>query len=101
MVMVVYAVMIVMEAVDEGVADIPVDVALADEPEGYMVTVDFFVVEAVDEEVADIPADVGEPEGYPVQTCGILWIIWPKKTRQLSARPQSRESPSKQTRQTC
>ncbi|PBK79071.1 hypothetical protein ARMGADRAFT_1021749 [Armillaria gallica] len=67
-----------MEAVDEEVAEevaeIPVDVAPADEPEGYMVMIDNFVMEAVDEvaeEVADIPADVavaGEPEGYPVQT---------------------------------
>ncbi len=68
-VMVVYAVMIdsfVMEVVDEEVADILVDVALADEPEGYMVMIDNFVMEAVDSEVADILVDIavaGEPEG--------------------------------------
>ncbi len=48
-----------MEVVDEEVADIPVDVALADEAEGYMVMVDNFVMmEAMDEEVTDVPVDV-------------------------------------------
>ncbi len=97
--MVVYAMMIVMEVVDEEVAEIPVDVALANEPEGYTVMVKvvdkeaadilvdlaladeaegYMVTEEVDEEVADIPVDLAvasEPEGYPVQTCCILGII--------------------------
>ncbi len=59
----------------------PVEVAPADAPVGDMGMIDHFVMEAVDvvaDEVADIPADVavaGEPEGYPVQTCCIFWII--------------------------
>ncbi len=48
----------VVEAVDEEVVDISVDVALADEAEGYMMMVDNFVMEAVDEEVAEIPVEV-------------------------------------------
>ncbi len=72
-----------MEVVDEEVADIPVDVALADEAEGYMVMVDNFVMmEAVDEEVTDVPVDVavaGEPEGYTVRIRWILGMIQPKK----------------------
>ncbi len=69
---VVYTVMIddfVMEGVNEEVVEIPVDVALADEPEGYMVMIDSFVMEVVDEEVAEIPVDVAladEPEVYMV-----------------------------------
>ncbi|KAK0219026.1 hypothetical protein IW262DRAFT_1298122 [Armillaria fumosa] len=61
----------VMEAVEEEVADIPVDVALADEPEGYTVlpTCQILRMEVVDEEVAQIPVDVAladEPEEYMV-----------------------------------
>ncbi|KAK0485395.1 hypothetical protein EDD18DRAFT_1111541 [Armillaria luteobubalina] len=48
----------VMEVVEEEVADMPVDVALADEPAEYMVRIDNFVTEAVDEEVIEILVDV-------------------------------------------
>ncbi|KAK0502593.1 hypothetical protein EDD18DRAFT_1347217 [Armillaria luteobubalina] len=51
----------VMEVINEKVAEIPVDVALADELEGYMMMTNTFVMEEV-----DIPVDVAwedEEEG--------------------------------------
>ncbi|KAK0485401.1 hypothetical protein EDD18DRAFT_1111547 [Armillaria luteobubalina] len=82
-VMVVNAVMVddsVMEAVEEEVADILTDVALADELKEYTVFPACQVLqkEALDEGAVEIPVDVplaDEPERYIVPpACWILWM---------------------------
>lgn len=81
MVTVVDAVMVddsVVEAVEEEVADIPTDVALADEPKEYTVFPACQVLrkDALDEGAVEIPVDVppaDEPERYIVPpACRIL-----------------------------